>query len=706
MNSPESNRQKAKRQLRDEIGSYTGKNVTKIEALPFQQEAEGNLTVAAYCRVSTDDLGQVLSIEMQKREYRKKIRENPQWTYFGTYVDDGFSGTNTAHRPGFRKMMEDAMEGKFNLIITKSVSRFARNLLDCISWVRTLQEVGVAVIFEDVNLNTLDQTSNLILFVLAMVAEEESHMKSEAMNLSLEWRFSSGRFLIPRLLGYETVKGEDGKKTLEIVPEEAGTVRLMYSMLLNGESTEEIARTLTELKRPTGSGRTEWTPDAVRAVLRNERYCGDILARKTWTPNFRDHKAKKNRGEKNRYYQPGHHEAIVGRAQWNAAQKILNSRRYGHKAGYLPVRMIPQGTLKGYISLNRFWAGADADDYYRISSVAMGLVDGDLASDLETEHLPDGGYSLLGLSDEEGIQRILRQLTEAEIELKAELDGEENSEDKGGHPVPGGFQVVRGNLFSHRYDPAFRIYRNKIRFNTACIQRMSSKQETVEMLINPVERMILVRPCDPSEKNAIHWCDKNGRGKSLGAAAFCKMIYSLMVWEEDFSYRLPAIVKNCGTDTVLFFDLDHSVGTMTVREEPSAENQKDVSEETPVQEAPNGKAYFYSADDETADEPQEIEEIAVLEKKLKQAQELERRTFGEPAFDHDLDFRLPPPDENGQWDLMAQAVPLSDNYGVEKEVIENMQRKMMRQAKQFEDEPFPVESYKNEQIYTETIVVD
>ena len=423
--SGESERQKARRQLKDEINTYTGENVMLIAATPEDAVVQKKMRMAAYCRVSTDDVGQVISIEMQKKEYRKKIKENPNWEYFGTYVDDGFSGTNTAHRPGFRKMMEDAMAGKIDAIITKSVSRFARNLLDCIGWVRRLQEHNppIAVIFEDVNLNTLDQASSLILFVLAMVAEEESHMKSEAMQLSLEWRFASGRFMIPKLLGYESVKGKDGKKTLVVVPEEADTVRLMYFMLLNGASPDEIAQTLTELGRPTGSGRTIWSASGVVATMRNERYCGDVLARKTWTPNFRDHKSKKNRGKKNRYYEPGHHVGIVTRAQWNAAQKILNSRRYGHKTGYLPLQVITKGALAGYVSVNRFWAGADADEYYRVSSIAMGTQEGDLSLDLENEHLPDGGYRIAGLSDGDGVQRIARELSEAEKAVKLRWTG-------------------------------------------------------------------------------------------------------------------------------------------------------------------------------------------------------------------------------------------------------------------------------------------
>ena len=178
-----------------------------------------------------------------------------------------------------------AEQGKFDMIVTKSVSRFARNLIDCITWVRALQDHDppIAVYFEQEGINTLNTSSNIILFVLAMVAEEESHMKSEAMLLSLEWRFSRGRFLLPSILGYDKIidRDETGtiiRRRMRVNEDEARTVRLMYYMLVNGASLTTIADTLTELKRETGwhkisskFSNTEWTPGAVRNVLRKLR---------------------------------------------------------------------------------------------------------------------------------------------------------------------------------------------------------------------------------------------------------------------------------------------------------------------------------------------------------------------------------------------------------------------------------------------------
>lgn len=251
----ETERQREKKAVFKQIEGANGANIHKIAATASASEGDENkpLRVAAYCRVSTDDLDQALSIALQIAEYKEKIKSNKSWIYVGTYVDDGFSGTNTDHRQGFQKLMQDAMDGKIDLIITKAVSRFARNLLDCIKWVEALQnhDPPVRVFFEQENLDTMSQTSGIILFVLAMVAEEESHMKSEAILLSLEWRFSRGRFLTPRLFGYSKVEVPDGygghKKVLKINEAEAGVVRWMYSALLSGMTPEEIAGTLTDL---------------------------------------------------------------------------------------------------------------------------------------------------------------------------------------------------------------------------------------------------------------------------------------------------------------------------------------------------------------------------------------------------------------------------------------------------------------------------
>ncbi len=703
----ESERKRANQALRSEMSTFRGQGVQKIPALSEATQEDRILRVAAYCRVSTDDIDQALSIEMQKDNYRNMIRSNPRWRYVGTYVDDGISGTNTAHRKAFNLLMQDAMDGKIDAIVTKSVSRFARNVVDCIGWVQRLQQHDppISVFFEQENLDTLSSTSNIILFVLAMVAEEESHMKSEAMLLSLEWRFSRGRFLTPKLLGYDRVAEEDGfggfRKKLVINEDQAQTVRLMYYMLLNGSTTAQIAETLTELERETGgrdrkTGKlnTHWTTSSVTGVLRNERYCGDVLARKTWTPNFKDHKSKKNRGKKNKYYQPDHHPAIVTRAQWNAAQRILNSRRHSHH-GYLPMQVIDHGALCGYISINRGWAGYELDEYYRVASIVMGLEEGELNADLENEHLPEGGYKVAGLSDDSGVLRIARELTDMEKKFKARLDGapEEDDEDADANAVREGFQVVSASMFSQAFEPVVRFSKNSISFNSTCVSKLRTyasengnvqvKQcQYVEMLLNPIERMIAIRPCSPEHPNAMRWATENGNGQNLGASNFCKLLFTLMGWDESCSYRVPTAVRSRNGETALFFDLDNFIGRETLRKE----EEKAIAAQVEVmrREEEETQGFFYGAEDD--DVPQVIEDAAALEERLRKLAEYEQKTFGTMAFEHQGNTRLPSIDDEGEWDVMAKARLLDQDHRVDSEVVDALQDALMEALFASEDE--------------------
>ncbi len=693
-----SERARAKEARKQEVTALTGDGVHKIAAASAAQQDDRILRVAAYCRVSTDDIDQALSIELQKANYRDMIRANPKWKYVGTYVDDGFSGTNTDHRPAFQLMMKDAMAGKIDMIVTKSVSRFARNLLDCIGWVRELKDrhdPPIAVFFEQEHLNTLDATSNIILFVLAMVAEEESHMKSEAMLLSLEWRFSRGRFLTPSLLGYDKLEVPDGhgghRKELVINEDEARTVRLMYYMLLNGSSTSEIAETLTDLGRETGLKKvcgktsTHWTPNGVAAVMRNERHCGDVLARKTWTPDFHDHKSKRNNGKKNKYYQPGHHEGIVTRAQWNAAQRILNSNRYRRSGGYLPMRVIDHGALCGFISINKAWAGFGAAEYFRVSRIALGLADGELETDLEKEHLPDRGYPISGIADDNGVQRIARSLTMEEAAVKAQLEGmAPDVNDVSQMPtVSYGFQVVNGSLFSQANEAVITIRSSTVRFSPACISRLkivaTDKSgavrivpEWVEILLNPVERVLAVRPSTHDNPNAVRWVTQDGRCTSISAKAFCSILYEILGWDSGYAYRVPVSVRSRNGQTILFFDLDNYVGREI--------GKKDVSVQ-PMDSAPEARhetdeteGIFFGADDEEIHVEESPEQQAQW---LKVMEEYEKRSFGTPFFEHNSGFRISSMDQNDDWDVMAPARAIGSNHRVGQDEIEALQDEMM-----------------------------
>lgn len=281
-----------KQKIRDR---YKGVDISELEVIPAKiiEDLETSSVirrVAAYIRVSTDNDEQTSSYELQKNYYTDYIQAQPGWVFVGIYADEGISGTSLEHRKGMQQLIEDCKAGKIDLVLTKSIARFARNIVDCLSVIELLKNLNppVGVKFEADNIYTLDSNGRMILTILASVAEEESHSKSIIMNWSIDRRFSRGLFLTPALLGYD--KDEEGN--LVINPEEAQTVKVIYYLYLNGYSLTEIATLLMEYSRKTKLGRVEWNPGTLAGVLANERHCGDVLARKTFTPNFLTHNRK------------------------------------------------------------------------------------------------------------------------------------------------------------------------------------------------------------------------------------------------------------------------------------------------------------------------------------------------------------------------------------------------------------------------------
>ena len=227
-------------------------------------------------------------------------------------------------------------------------------------WTITDVRISTAGVPDKDNLYTLDSTGALVLTIMATLAEEESRNKSVIMNWSIDRRFSRGIFLTPELLGYD--RDENGE--LVINPQEAETVKVIYDLFVNGWSATEIAELLTQYGRATKTGNTEWSASSIAGIIGNERHCGDILARKTYTPNFKNHKAKKNEGKRTQYRQRDHHEAIVSREVYNAANHLAASRTYGSKRKPLPVlSVIDGGMLAGYVPVDKDWKGFSTEDY-------------------------------------------------------------------------------------------------------------------------------------------------------------------------------------------------------------------------------------------------------------------------------------------------------------------------------------------------------
>ena len=300
----------------------------KFTAQPIQGNSKRR--AAGYARVSTDSDEQFTSYEAQVDYYTQYIRRHSEWDFVKVYTDEGISGTNTKHRDGFNEMIQDALDGKIDLIITKSVSRFARNTVDSLVTIRKLKDKGVEVFFEKENIYTFDSKGELLLTIMASLAQEESRSISENVTWGQRKRFADGKVSLPykNFLGYR--KGPDGLP--EIVPEEAEIVVHIYDLFMLGLTTSAIAGRLTDEGIPTPSGRERWASSTVESILTNEKYKGDALLQKQFTVDFLEKKRKKNEGEVPQYYVENSHPAIIGRDLFDRVQEeMLRRRRQGRK---------------------------------------------------------------------------------------------------------------------------------------------------------------------------------------------------------------------------------------------------------------------------------------------------------------------------------------------------------------------------------------
>lgn len=306
------------------------KKVITIEATPSiirSSSDEFSLKkrrVAGYARVSTDHEVQATSYESQMRYYSEYINGRDDWEFVKMYSDEGISGTNTKLRTGFKSMVEDALDGKIDLIITKSVSRFARNTVDSLTTVRQLKEVGVEIYFEKENIWTLDSKGELLITIMSSLAQEESRSISENVTWGLRKQFAEGKVHFPytNVLGFKA--GEDG--AIVVDQDEAKTVRYIFQQALIGKSPYHIAKDLTEQVIPSPSGKSHWNATTIKRMIRNEKYKGDALLQKTYTTDFLTKKKNINRGELPQYYVENNHEAIVDRETFDAVQQVLENK--------------------------------------------------------------------------------------------------------------------------------------------------------------------------------------------------------------------------------------------------------------------------------------------------------------------------------------------------------------------------------------------
>jgi DNA invertase Pin-like site-specific DNA recombinase len=477
--------------------------------------------VAIYVRVSTDDVRQTTSFELQKKYYEDFVVRHPNWTLVKIYADEGISGTSLAHRDEFNRMIADCRAGKIDLIITKSVSRFARNVMICIGMVRELAEMRppVGVFFESEAIFSLNDDSQMALSFQATMAEEESHTRSRSMETSLRMRLDNGIPLTPKLLGYT----HDIDGNLVVNEDEAPTVKLAFYMYLYGYSTQQIADALILLDRKSYLGNVKWTSSAIIQILRNERHCGDVLTRKTFTPNFRDHKSRRNRGEKPQSRYLNHHEPIISRDDFIAVQQMLDNARYRNKTFLPELRVIESGILKGFVIINPRWAAFKEADYYQAAQSV---------------------YS------EEELKEPAQPAVPKEVQIEVAA----------GDFDLRGFEVARSELFNTYQKPYITFADRRIKLGMVCVHKFGTSNH-IELLVNPLTRKFAIRGVEENNRQSVT-CSKYENGKliprEIPTAAFSDTLFSLFGWNRDNKYRITGSLYEQNGEVVYVFDAANS----------------------------------------------------------------------------------------------------------------------------------------------------
>ena len=473
--------------------------------------------VAVYARVSTQSEEQVSSIENQTKYYTEKVAEKENWDLYKIYADEGKSGTSMKRRTEFKQMLQDAADQKFDTILCASVSRFARNVTDCIEQVKHLKidnpKHPVGVYFETEGLYTLDPNSNMALFIHAMLADWESDNKSKRMILSYDQRISTGQYPVSDLLGYRHTK--DGK--LIIQEDEAETVKFIFYAYIGGYTLQEIAEILTEKERQTLNGRTEWNASMVRAIMDNERRWGDLEARKNIVIDYKEKKVVRNDAMRISAFVPNHHEGIVSREIANAAKMVAASG--GKIAGVPDICVIEKGGLKGFVTVSPSWGGVDRQLYLDFCKSAYTVEEYE-----QIEH-------------------------EARI-----ISGEEHS--KIVSMQFAGYEVPNSAFFISQGTPNLTFDRKHLRLNKKCLEKFRN-YDYVEMLYHPLLQAIVIRSCDEYRSGAIQLRKPDGKEiTSFNADAFCQVVYEQMDWIEDYDFRFRGVTRVRGKQTAMLFFLD------------------------------------------------------------------------------------------------------------------------------------------------------
>lgn len=465
--------------------------------------------VAIYARVSTLNPMQTSSFELQQKYYEELVRRYPNWTLYKIYSDEGKSGVTTQHRDGFNEMMKDAMDQKFDLVIVKSISRLARNVVVLLGTVRKLAEKKIGILFESEAVYSMDD-NNLALTFQATVAEEESRIRSRSMEASLRMRLDHGLPLTPELLGF--IKDENGK--LVVNPETMDIPKLMFYMYLYGYSTQQIADVLTKLSKRTYLGNLKWTANGIAKTLSNERYCGDVKTRKRYkvfAANVVSQKSFTNRGEKPQSYYMDEHDAIVTRDNFLAVQRIMNNAKYGGTSLLPELKVIPKGLLKGFVIVHPKWGSFTKEDY--ISACKSVGAD--------------------------------------------EVDEEITVEAKAGSFDLRKYDVVGVNMFHEQQISYISLQKDEIKFSSPCVRRMSC-DNYVELMIHPIQKKIAIRPASIENRYAVQWTNgskNNRKPRSIGCKAYIDTLFEIFGWKQKYKYKLYGSIYRDGKDAACIFTM-------------------------------------------------------------------------------------------------------------------------------------------------------
>ena len=341
-------------------------NNMRVVIIPPKSQEEikqsKRLMVAAYCRVSTDEDEQINSYKAQIEYYTDKINKNPEWQMAGIFADEGISGTQAKKRPEFLKMIRLCRQGKIDLILTKSFSRFARNTVDSVDYIRELRALGIGVVSEKENMNTLNEDSEMLITILSCFAQAESESISKNVSWGVRQSFKNGKVPIKysTLLGYR--KGENDLP--EIIPDEAEIVKEIFRSYLDGMSLKQIADSLNSQGVKTKHKNTTWKPEIVKGILKNEKYSGDAILQKTYVTDCITKKTRKNNGELPMYIVKNHHDPIISRNDFNRVQEEM-ARRSAKRNIAEKLTKTEQGKYSAKYALSELLICGECGTHYR-----------------------------------------------------------------------------------------------------------------------------------------------------------------------------------------------------------------------------------------------------------------------------------------------------------------------------------------------------